>query len=413
MPHFEPTVAAARERLDAVRPDDYARTRNALEGAVTRLSPYLTHGLLSLSEVYSAVHARHALHRQHKLVFELGWRAYYRHTWAHLGSGIHHSLHPGLLPDSAYQPEMPQDVLEARTGIPAIDLAVRELYETGYIHNHARMWLASYVVHLRKVHWHAGAQWMLGYLLDGDQASNHLSWQWVAGTGSSKPYIFNADNVAKYAPQPWHSFGTRIDISYEAMDALARGTQPLYLRHDARQAGAGFAPPALYASPLLCDGPRDGPIRAAWCAPDASSVQALAGRDVWLHHPWALATPLSLPADVVHIGVGLEGCHRATPWSARRWDFVTRGLVSQTTSTLPLWWGSAQQIAQALQHAASVRWQPDPHGDGALGQMQRLLKEVNPQCAVGPQASVCLFEPVETYCRSFSEWWKKTQLTGR
>ena len=412
MLRFEPTVQAARLRLEAVQPDAYARTRNALDGAVTRLSPYLTHGLLSLTEVYNAVHARHALQPQHKLVFELGWRAYYRHVWAHLGEGIHQSIHPGLLPDNAYQTEMPQDVLEARTGIPAIDLAVRELYETGYLHNHARMWLASYVVHLRKVHWHAGAQWMLGYLLDGDQASNHLSWQWVAGTGSSKPYLFNADNVAKYATEPWHSPGTGIDMSYEAMDALARGTQPLYLRHDARQAGAGFIPPALVASPLLCDGAEGDDVRAAWRVPDALSGQALAGRAVWLHHPWALATPLSLPADVVHIGVGLEGCHRATPWSARRWDFVTRGLVSQTTSTLPLWWGSAQQIAQALQHAASVRWQPDPHGDGALGQLQRRLKEVNPPCAVGPQASVCLFEPVERYCRSFSEWWKKTQLTG-
>ena len=75
MPSFEPTLQAAGLRLDAVRPDDYARTRNALEGAVTRLSPYLTHGLLSLADVYTAVNARHALPAQHKLVFELGWRA--------------------------------------------------------------------------------------------------------------------------------------------------------------------------------------------------------------------------------------------------------------------------------------------------------------------------------------------------
>ena len=222
MPSFEPTLQAAKLRLDAVRPDDYARTRNALEGAVTRLSPYLTHGLLSLADVYTAVNARHALPAQHKLVFELGWRAYYRHVWQHLGEGIGQSLHAGLLPESAYLQEMPPDVLQARTGIPAIDLAVQTLYETGYLHNHARMWLASYVVHLRKVHWHVGAQWMLGHLLDGDHASNHLSWQWVAGTGSSKPYLFNADNVAKYAPADWHSPGTAIDVSYETMDALAR-----------------------------------------------------------------------------------------------------------------------------------------------------------------------------------------------
>ncbi len=90
-------------------------TRNALNGAVTRLSPYLTHGLLGLSEVYATVNARYALTPAHKLVFELGWRAYYRHVWSHLGDGIDQSLHAGLLPDSAYQP----DVLQARTGIPA------------------------------------------------------------------------------------------------------------------------------------------------------------------------------------------------------------------------------------------------------------------------------------------------------
>ena len=121
---FEPTLEAAQARLATVDPDAYARTRNALDGAVTRLSPYLTHGLLSLREVYESVNARHPLDNKHKFVFELGWRAYWHHVWAHLGNNIHQSIHAGLLPDDAYQPEMPADVLEARTGIPAIDLAV-------------------------------------------------------------------------------------------------------------------------------------------------------------------------------------------------------------------------------------------------------------------------------------------------
>jgi deoxyribodipyrimidine photo-lyase len=81
------------------------------------------------------------------------------------------------------------------------------------------MWLASYVVHVRKVHWRCGADWLYGHLLDGDLASNHLSWQWVAGTGSSKPYLFNADNVARYASAPWHSPHTVLDTSYEALAA--------------------------------------------------------------------------------------------------------------------------------------------------------------------------------------------------
>jgi len=86
------------------------------------------------------------------------------------------------------------------------------------------MWLASYVVHMRKVHWRTGADWLHGHLLDGDLASNHLSWQWVAGTGSSKLYIFNADNVARYAPASWHSPGTVIDTSPTRRSTAWRGS---------------------------------------------------------------------------------------------------------------------------------------------------------------------------------------------
>ena len=132
---------------------------------------------------------------------------YFRHVWKHRGAGILSLLHEGPLPEHAYSSELPVDIRKARTGVPAIDEAVRTLYATGTLHNHARMWLASYVVHLRKVHWRAGADWLYGHLLDGDLASNHLRWQWVAGTGSRKPYLFNADNVARYAPTEWHSTG--------------------------------------------------------------------------------------------------------------------------------------------------------------------------------------------------------------
>lgn len=352
MQSFEPTVDAALHRLDQVRPDDYARTRNALDGAVTRLSPYLTHGFLSLAEVYTAVNARHALPAQHKLVFELGWRAYYRHVWAHLGNGIGESLHAGVLPDHAYQPEVPQDVLEARTGIPAIDLAVRELYASGYLHNHARMWLASYLVHLRKVHWHAGAQWMLGHLLDGDLASNHLSWQWVAGTCSSKPYLFNADNIAKYAPAPWHSPGSAIDVSYETMAELASSAEPRVLAQDSRRADGGVAVPMLYASPI--ERGTDADTTSHWQTLDAQAAQTDAG--------------------------------------------------------LPLVWGSPETVALLLQSASSVHWQPDPHANPALAHLQALLQQHNPQRAVGHQAQPCLFEPVDTYCPSFSAWWKLVRL---
>jgi deoxyribodipyrimidine photo-lyase len=397
MRSFEPTLQAARARLAAVRPDAYAQTRNALDGAVTGLSPYLTHGLLSLREVYADVHARYALDAKHKFVFELGWRAYYRHVWAHLGDDIHKSLHAGLLPGDAYSTELPTDVVEARTGIAAIDLAVTELYATGYVHNHARMWLASYLVHLRKVHWRAAAQWMLGHLLDGDVASNHLSWQWVAGTGSNKPYLFNADNVAKFAPAPWHSFGTAIDTRYKALDRLARSTATVDHGSFKHVAGAGIQPPPLMASPQ----------DAEWSAPDSSIV---AGRAVWLLHPWSLGSvPHEVDTDALLIGVGFEELHGHMPWSARRWNFVTDGLRARTPT---LWWGGAASMAQALRSARTVGWQSEPHADKALASLRTQLQTAHPHPVVTAISEPNLFAPVQPYCESFAKWWRLTTIAN-
>jgi len=393
MHKFEPTVQAARARLSEVRPDAYAQTRNHLDGAVTRLSPYITHGLLSLREIYTELHSRWGIDAKHKLVFELGWRAYYRHVWAHQGEAIHQSLHPGLLPEDAYLPALPPDVLQARTGIPAVDLSVGELYTSGYLHNHARMWLASYLVHIRKVHWHAAAQWMLAYLLDGDLASNHLSWQWVAATGSSKPYLFNADNVAKYAPAPWHSPATAIDTSYEALDRLARSTGAV--AHGHRSVATGLIQPTLLAAP---PDPR-------WTSPDP---QLAMGRDVCLLHPWSLGALVpSEPADLLCIGLGLKDLHQPTPWSTPRWDFVTEGLLQRTPR---LWWGSVESIALALQGARSVRWHSDAHIDGHLEHLRKQPQSGPAKPSVTSMAESYLFTPVETYCESFSKWWRLTQL---
>jgi deoxyribodipyrimidine photo-lyase len=360
------------------------------------------------------VNAEHRLDARHKFVYELGWRAYYRHVWSHQGENIHRSLHAGPLPDDAYQTEIPTDILEARTGVAAIDQAIRELYVTGYVHNHARMWLASYLVHLRKVHWHAGAQWMIGCLLDGDLASNHLSWQWVAGTGSSKPYLFNAENVAKYAPTPWHCSGTSIDTSYEELDEIARSRAAINTRPDIHRAAEGIPQPELSVSPPM-SAPKAGfpetrhtpASPSTWHTPDAAD-SSLKGRDVWLHHPWSIGTPSrGISNDTVHIGIGLAAAHAATPWSQQRWDFVTRGLQANTSR---LWWGSAEQLAHALQLARSVRWHPDPHIDIEVSRLQTCLQSPGPHPNVGAVVIPDLFEPVDTYCRSFSQWWGRTGI---
>ncbi len=385
MDTFPPSRSAALARLKTIHPSDYARSRNFLEGAVTALSPYITHGLVSLPEVRDAISKRHPLTAQDKLVFEFGWREYYRHVWAHRGEGIFDSFHEGCLPEAAYARALPQDIRRASTGVKVIDLAVRTLYATGYLHNHARMWLASYVVHIRKVHWRVAADWLYGHLLDGDLASNHLSWQWVAGTGSHKPYLFNADNVARYAPPAWHSPASVIDQSYENLDSMARRSpsqQPLALSESLNLNGlhaTDVREPDMSSTP-----PTDG----GWTRPDA---QAVHGCKVWLVHPWNLGElPATLPADVVIVGILVSEFHQAWPWSERRWRFVGQRMEELAHVR---WYGDAASMTVALQNAAHVGSIQEPHLQPWLAHMA--------DCEVAP----ALFPPVEKRCDSFSKWW--------
>jgi deoxyribodipyrimidine photo-lyase len=398
-PLFAPTPFAAQARLAAVRPADYARTRNALDGAVTHLSPYITHGLLNLPQVLAHVLAsagqQQPLDLQHKFVFELGWREYFRHVWLHRGDGIFDSLHAGVLPDEAYAQSVPEDIRQARTGVPAIDTAVRTLYATGTLHNHARMWLASYVVHLRKVHWSAGAAWLYAHLLDGDLASNHLSWQWVASTASHKPYLFNATNVARYAPAEWHSPGSVIDTSYEALDRIARSSHAVA----SITRGEGVAEPSLHSAP-----PAGWPINKPCTAPQAADV---VGRDVWLVHPWALgAPPASLPAGALCVAMCWKSFHTAWPWSGARWAFVGTRLASMAQVC---WYGDAGELAQALRHARSVHTVADPHLTAQLKAMVSGSALSRPQVQAAPQ----LFAEVNTACTSFSNWFKRSTRASK
>ncbi|MBW4642446.1 MAG: deoxyribodipyrimidine photo-lyase [Goleter apudmare HA4340-LM2] len=192
---------AAEQALKKIDPVAYAKTRNFLTGAVTRLSPYIRYGVLSLREIrdYVLEHVQHPDDAA-KLINELGWRDYWQRLYAKLGNGIwqdQEAYKTGYKPQD-YAPDLPADIREGTTGRVCIDSFSRELQETGYIHNHIRMWLAAYIIHWRRIRWQAGAQWFLQHLLDGDPASNNMSWQWVASTFSHKPYFFNRENLERY-----------------------------------------------------------------------------------------------------------------------------------------------------------------------------------------------------------------------
>ncbi|NBV28824.1 DNA photolyase [bacterium] len=200
---------AAEEKLQAINPILYERTRNFGDGHITRLSPYIRHGILSLNEVrnYALTQCSEPL-RIKKFIQELGWRDFWQRIYVKNPEWIWSDIESYKTGYSAhdYADELPRDIINGTTGLACLDHFINELISTGYIHNHARMYLAAYIVHFRRIKWQAGARWFLNNLLDGDPASNNLSWQWVASTFSHKPYIFNLENVDKY-------FGKQVDTT--------------------------------------------------------------------------------------------------------------------------------------------------------------------------------------------------------
>ncbi len=202
--HISKTVGgrkAAQEVLAQVDPSQYASSRNFLTGAVTRLSPYIRYGVLSLAEIRDYIlNQVQQPETASKLLNELGWRDYWQRLYTQLGEGIWQDLEPyktGLTAEN-YADVLPDDITSGTTKLVCIDSFSRQLRETGYLHNHARLWLAAYIVHWRSIRWQAGALWFLQHLLDGDPASNNLSWQWVSSTFSQKPYFFNRENLERH-----------------------------------------------------------------------------------------------------------------------------------------------------------------------------------------------------------------------
>jgi deoxyribodipyrimidine photo-lyase len=191
--------AATEPLIEAIQPRRYASSRNFLNGAVTKLSPYIRHGLVTLESLrLLALEKVSNTADAYKFVQELAWRDYWRRLFAIWGDGVWRDREEYKTGWRDYANALPEDLQTASTGLNCMDTFARELRATGYLHNHARMWVAAYVVHWRRVRWQAGARWFLTHLLDGDPASNNLSWQWVASTFASKPYFFNRENLEKY-----------------------------------------------------------------------------------------------------------------------------------------------------------------------------------------------------------------------
>ena len=185
------------ERISKIDPVKYARSRNFIDGDVTYLSPYISRGVISVKMVKDIVFKRgYKLYEIEKFVQELAWREYWQRIWQNKGDEILSDLKQ-IQPDFLHR-KLPAAIFNHKTCIDAVDNYIEQLYEQGYMHNHVRMYLASIVCNIGKSHWLLPAQWLYYNLLDGDIASNHLSWQWTCGSASSKKYYCDQVNISKY-----------------------------------------------------------------------------------------------------------------------------------------------------------------------------------------------------------------------
>jgi len=205
------------QQVRNINPIQYGKTRNYVDGAVTKLSPYISRGVISTKQILKTVLEKgHKRHEIEIFVKELAWREYFQRVWMAKDNEIDLDLKNPQ--QETNNQGIPSAIIAHQTGIEAIDKAIHELYTEGYVHNHLRMYIASVCCNVSKSHWHTPAQWMYYHLLDADWASNALSWQWVAGSFSSKKYYANQDNVNQFCHT--QQKGTFLDCSYEKLSQM-------------------------------------------------------------------------------------------------------------------------------------------------------------------------------------------------
>lgn len=210
---MQATRKQAIEFLNAFAPNmgkRYESGRNYDNGpgrhqAVSMLSPYVSRRLITEQELVSAALNAHGPDKAFKFIEEVFWRTYFK-GWLELRPAIWSDYVVELQGDLAVLEKDKRlragysTAMAGETGIECFDAWSAELQETGYLHNHARMWFASIWIFTLKLPWRLGADFFYRHLLDGDAASNTLSWRWVAGLHTrGKPYAARADNIATYS----------------------------------------------------------------------------------------------------------------------------------------------------------------------------------------------------------------------
>lgn len=332
---FTPTRTAGLARLAAFAPGAgtaYAAGRNAdpgpgRYGAVSQLSPWIRHRLVTEQEVLQTTLGRHSASAAAKFIDEVFWRAYWK-GWLEMRPSVWAGYRAGVargLDRVATEAGLRRDweaACHGETGIAGFDDWAQELVTTGWMHNHARMWFASIWIFTLRLPWELGADFFLRHLMDADAAVNTLSWRWVAGLHTpGKTYLATTDNIRRYT---------------------AGRFAPTGLARDAHPVAGTPNPPAM-----ALDLPRAGPL------PQDKVGLILHDEDL---SPWFLAdTPveatlvISARAGLSPLAMGVQGqafAQGAAADAVARWQ-GRLGSVSHADVTVDAIadWAAAEGLA--------------------------------------------------------------------
>ena len=377
-PDLPASRLAGLTRLDQFLPRAgrvYAEMRNYDLGSdqdntASGLSPYVRHRLITEDEVVRAVISGHGPQAASKFIDEVFWRTYWK-GWLQMRPSIWTDWQRDLTRLDPADPALAA-AERGETGIACFDHWARELVATGYLHNHARMWFASLWIFALGLPWQLGAAFFLRHLIDGDPASNSLSWRWVAGLHTpGKTYLATPDNIetftkgrfrpAAFRPHPAPAFVPHPDPKpIPVLTAPPRGPALLILTEEDLhpeslpldkadiRAVAALAPSTDYAGPRVCAFRQaaliDALTRAAahFNAPEIAPDALSGPDDLVLAHAAELGmdqiitayAPVGPMADrlqaleVAAASAGLRLNQVRRHWDSQGWPLATKGFFA-------------------------------------------------------------------------------------
>ena len=220
---FANNFLSAQKQLESFIPfagKSYSKNRNFYKPLsekqdVSLLSPAIRHRIINEKYILKKVMGAHNYVNSEKFIQEVFWRLYWK-GWLELRPEVYtdylqdRDIQLQEIKSNTNRYDNYQSALDGSTKIECFNKWVNELKSFGYLHNHARMWFASIWIFTLKLPWSLGADFFMQHLLDGDPASNTLSWRWVAGIQTKgKNYIATPSNIKIFTNNKYFPENTR------------------------------------------------------------------------------------------------------------------------------------------------------------------------------------------------------------